>query len=166
MASNGCCDSMGCGKAEAPATATDSKASSEGKGGSGEHSRSQRNACAHGEDITREESTLCLAVVRENGTDIVLLDATGIPKTFRYEKNISDLCFKPHGSIDGSFLTPCLDEEGKHGVPEESCFCGVETPHMHAHLRAAHCDEACDDPAKLATHILHPLVKETEPFEY
>jgi Cd2+/Zn2+-exporting ATPase len=163
MASNGCCDSMGCGKAEAPATATDSKASSEGKGGSGEHSRSQRNACAHGEDITREESTLCLAVVRENGTDIVLLDATGIPKTFRYEKNISDLCFKPHGSIDGSFLTPCLDEEGKHGVPEESCFCGVETPHMHAHLRAAHCDEACDDPAKLATHILHPLVKETEP---
>jgi copper chaperone CopZ len=32
-------------------------------------------------------------------------------------------------------LTPCFDEFGNHGIPDESCFCGVDTPHIHAHLR-------------------------------
>jgi hypothetical protein len=38
-------------------------------------------------------------------------------------------------------LTPCFDEDGNHGTPEESCFCGVETPHLHAHL---HDPKTCD----------------------
>jgi hypothetical protein len=39
-------------------------------------------------------------------------------------------------------LTPCFDDEGNHGTPDEGCFCGVETPHLHAHM---HDPKSCDD---------------------
>lgn len=81
-----------------------------------------------------EKSAFCLAVVRESGTDVVIFDASGEPRTFHYTSgDVRTLCFKTHG-VDGDLLTPCFDEEGKHGVPQEDCFCGVQTPHLHAHL--------------------------------
>jgi copper chaperone CopZ len=87
---------------------------------------------------------LCLALVRENGIDVVVFDASGVPKTFRSTNSNSflrtkshlpppKLCFDSHGHYD-ELLTPCFDGEGMHGSPEDSCFCGVETPHLHAHL--------------------------------
>lgn len=78
--------------------------------------------------------SLCLAIVRENGTDVVLFDAAGKPRTFSYKGSPEKLCFSTHGAIGADdFLTPCLDEDGMHGVPEESCFCGIDVPHIHAH---------------------------------
>eukprot|EP00566_Odontella_aurita_P003386 CAMPEP_0113583338 /NCGR_PEP_ID=MMETSP0015_2-20120614/32457_1 /TAXON_ID=2838 /ORGANISM="Odontella" /LENGTH=1507 /DNA_ID=CAMNT_0000488195 /DNA_START=371 /DNA_END=4894 /DNA_ORIENTATION=- /assembly_acc=CAM_ASM_000160 len=55
------------------------------------------------------------------------------------------LCFSTHGlggngDVDG-LLTPCFDENGEHGEPEEGCFCGVDTPHLHAHV---HDPERCN----------------------
>jgi Cd2+/Zn2+-exporting ATPase len=87
--------------------------------------------------------SLCLAIVRENGTDVILFDASGKPRTFSYKGNPAQLCFSTHGTIGADdFLTPCLDEDGLHGVPEEGCFCGVETPHLHAHK---HDDAKCKE---------------------
>jgi hypothetical protein len=59
-------------------------------------------------------------------------------------------------------LTPCFDDAGNHGAPEEGCFCGVETPHLHAHV---HDPKTCNEDSlntveadlmKLARMTLHP----------
>ena len=117
----------------------------------------------------KNDSSLCLAVVRENGADIVVFDASGAPRTFSYTGDIRNLCFKTHGNeIADDLLTPCFDEEGNHGFPEEDCFCGVDTPHLHAHL---YDPQICsnEDGTKsqdaaigyLASQILHPTGDES-----
>lgn len=124
------------------------------------HSHSHGHSHGHdhdSKDATNKEeldSSVCLAVVRENGSEVVLFDATGSPRVFSQEdvnKGSSKLCFSSHG-VDGvdSMLTPCFDEEGRHGVPDEGCFCGVETPHLHAHV---HDPKRCEqeDAAKETT---------------
>lgn len=115
---------------------------------------------------------LCLAVIRENGVDVVIFDAEGVPRTFRTTgADLQKLCFRSHGYDD--MLTPCFDETGKHGAPEESCFCGIDTPHLHAHVRDPKmCDNATadDDKAKfssdkigyLASQVLHPTRNDKE----
>ena len=122
----------------------------------------------HSHDHEDSNSVLCLAVVRENGTDVVIFDASGIPLTFRYDNQgtskVSDsskqLCFHTHGS-DADLLTPCFDEHGNHGVPDESCFCGVDTPHIHAHLREmcmAHLEQQSTNMEHLlASQTLYPV---------
>jgi hypothetical protein len=68
-------------------------------------------------------SSLCLAVIRETGADVILFDKSGVPRTFRYngtKEDFSKLCFDSHG-MDGwmsHLLTPCFDEDGNHGNPE------------------------------------------------
>mmetsp|Transcript_21033 Transcript_21033/g.34786 ORF Transcript_21033/g.34786 Transcript_21033/m.34786 type:complete len:1305 (-) Transcript_21033:71-3985(-) len=102
----------------------------------------------HDHHHNEKEATpsLCLAIVRENGTDVILFDASGKPRTFSYKGNPAQLCFSTHGAVGADdFLTPCLDEDGLHGVPEESCFCGVDTPHIHAHK---HDDVKCKEDEK------------------
>jgi len=131
-----------------------------------------------------QDGCLCLAVVRENNTGIVLWDANGEPKTFSFEnKNNNDipsqhvdnhkrrLCFDTHGSeFAESLLSPCFDEEGHHtNEVDETCFCGVETPHIHAHYHdektcSSH-DEAkhshnSDDIGYLASLTLHAMEKQ------
>lgn len=116
--------------------------------------------------------SLCLAIVRENGTDVVLFDASGKPRTFKYKGNPGKLCFSSHGAVGADeLLTPCFDEDGMHGVPDESCFCGIDTPHIHAHKHdSVKCTEepeesACSSKKKkqteadvgyLASVTLHP----------
>lgn len=137
------------------------------------------------------DKALCLAVVRENGTDVVVFDASGIPRAFQFKGDIrttgsekggggggGKLCFSTHGATDdawiGDALTPCFDEDGNHGTPDESCFCGVDTPHLHAHIhdpktcgngddnedtrtkKSSHA-AADDDVGYLASQILHPI---------
>jgi copper chaperone CopZ len=106
-------------------------------------------------------NALCLALIHENGADVVIFDASGHAKTFsNVVADVRDLCFSTHNyhtqannnNNNAESLTPCFDEHGNHGVPEERCFCGVDTPHLHAHLR-----EACDrSGSERALQILHP----------
>ena len=122
----------------------------------------------HAHDANKDTSSLCLAVVRENGADVVVFDASGKPRTFKYKGDGRKLCFNTHGNeMADDLLTPCFDEEGNHGVPEEDCFCGVDTPHLHAHLydpSTCHEKEDGEDSTKkngdridyLASQTLHP----------
>lgn len=107
-----------------------------------------------------ETKPLCLAVVRENGADIVVFDASGRAKTFNYFGDIRQLCFNTHGA-HSSDLTPCFDGKGNHGVPDNLCFCGVDTPHLHAHIKDPQSCMAPDashrkDLGYLASQILYP----------
>jgi hypothetical protein len=93
-------------------------------------------------DDDEEEGVTCLAVVRETGTEISLFDAQGQVRSFSHKGDIRKLCFSSHGQDTDDLLTPCFDDDGNHGIPDEGCFCGVETPHLHAHL---HDPKTCDD---------------------
>lgn len=119
----------------------------------------------------KDNSVLCLAVVRESGADVVLFDARGVPRTFSYRggSSAAKVCFSSHGQDADDLLSPCFDEDGNHGMPEESCFCGLETPHLHAHVhdpKTCEADEegrevvaAADEKAlmNLAKLTLHPV---------
>lgn len=94
-------------------------------------------------------TTICVAVVKEKENEIALFDASGKPRTFVFDNrpllgtkdNHKSLCFSTHGhAAADQFLTPCLDSDGLHGVPEEECFCGEEEPHLHFHY---HNDRKC-----------------------
>lgn len=125
----------------------------------------------------QSDHPLCLAVIRENGTDVVVFDASGRPRSFAVgnpsnsnSKNNDPpkLCFSSHGMLsdnDDRLLTPCFDNEGNHVEEiddEEGCFCGVETSHLHAHLYDPKTCEAgshtkiTKDIGFLASQILHP----------
>jgi hypothetical protein len=89
----------------------------------------------------------CVAILREDG-DVDVYDKSGQVKTFTIDESSSSkslagshLCFQTHGHGDiDKFLTPCFDEDGLHGNPEEDCYCGVDGPHLHAHLQS---DKMC-----------------------
>ena len=93
--------------------------------------------------------------------------------------DIRDLCFSSHGKhSDDSLLTPCLDADGNHKSAEQDvdCFCGVSTPHLHAHVKDPkvcggenhhdHHDDKSDnnqeDIARLTTLTLHAHQEEGE----
>ena len=84
---------------------------------------------------------LCIAVVSEDEESLVVFDAAGTPRRYHHRKglNLRKLCFHVHSGMakndDDAMLSPCFDENGLHGEPDETCFCGVEDPHIHTHLR-------------------------------
>lgn len=151
------------------------------------HGHNHNHRDIHMEVVTKkphDNSLLCLAVVRENSADVVLFDASGEPRTFSYEGSNARVCFSSHGHDADDLLTPCFDGDGNHGSPEESCFCGADIPHLHAHLHdPITCgandereemtgDEALMDLAKLTLYpvdskedILHIPVTEHMPNE-
>lgn len=104
-------------------------------------------ASNNGGDIERggvidgDSAVVRVAVVRESSADVVVFDAKGEPRAFSYKGAHGKVCFSGHGHDADDFLTPCFDEDGHHGDPEETCFCGIETPHLHAHV---HDDNICD----------------------
>lgn len=86
----------------------------------------------------------CVAILREDG-NVDIYDVAGDCMTFCADDDSSKkkLCFSSHGHVDiEPYLTPCFDEDGNHGDPEEDCYCGEEGPHLHAHL---HSDATCHD---------------------
>jgi len=112
-------------------------------------------------------NALCLAVVCESGSDLLLFDASGTSRAFHLEGNTDKLCFSTHGHDDAAdLLSPCLDEDGMHGLPDEGCFCGVETPHIHAHVhdsKTCHGNQSkTHDFSYLAKLVLHPSDLELE----
>jgi copper chaperone CopZ len=121
---------------------------------------SSSSSLGAGSNSNHSGPPLCLAVIRENGTDLVVFDASGIPKTFRYEGDVRTLCFSSHDNARAEhFLTPCFDDDGNHGGgggggPDSgdlgsgggssgsaACFCGIGMPHLHAHVRSP---DTCD----------------------
>lgn len=111
----------------------------------------------HGE-CEEEEGVICLAVVREDGTDISLFDASGNVRSFSFKGDIRKLCFSSHGQNADDLLTPCFDEAGNHGIPQDACFCGVETAHLHAHI---HDPRTCDDETNCGNVDLMKLARLT-----
>lgn len=139
-----------------------------------QHDHSKENCCHsdHKEDEREDEGDsfpMCVAVIQENKTDVVIYDAQGISKTFKYNgtndaKYAVDLCFASHGverNIE-SLLSPCFDKDGIHGAPAELCFCGIDTPHLHAHMKdPSICNADSISLEILASKVLYP-VSQTE----
>ena len=98
--------------------------------------------------MSSSPSCPCLAVTHKDGAEVVVWDANGTPRTFSYKGNPDKLCFQIHCSDfaeDGAYqTTPCFDKHGIHDDPAEICSCGVETPHLHAHVHNE--DTCCDNP--------------------
>lgn len=94
-------------------------------------------------NANQKQPITCLAVIRPDHTSIVIFDAKGTPKSFRSDSaQLSKLCFSSHDAgpnVDG-MLMHCFDSKGVHGVPLEDCVCGVEEPHLHAHIHSDMCD--------------------------
>ena len=162
-----CCNAGSSCQGNAPCEAPQSASCCDPPSCCNEDSCTEKKSCCAGHPFTLQDddSPVCLAVIREDGGDIVLFDASGKPRAFRYKGDIRNLCFETHGSsMADDLLTPCFDEDGNHGEPEESCFCGEDGPHLHAHLR-----DSCggqgnktDNINYLATHILHPIDESTD----
>jgi hypothetical protein len=90
-------------------------------------------------------NTFCLGLVSTSGNDVAIFDVSGNLEYFSYNKADSKgrrLCFSSHALDADDLLTPCFDDEGYHGIPDESCFCGIGTPHIHAHI---HDPKMCGD---------------------
>jgi copper chaperone CopZ len=133
----------------------------------------------------RAAPMLISAVIQDHGTNVVVYDTNGIPRTFHYDDTTKEeeeeannvtrqkkhtttttttsttqLCFGSHGAdqMMESFLTPCFNTDGSHGTPSEICFCGIDTPHIHAHIRDAkicHADSTSWE--ILASKVLYPV---------
>lgn len=109
------------------------------------HRHHHNNNKDNGEGETKEKS--CWAVV--DGVNVWLWDVAGVSRRFILRHDnfgapaaaARELCFSSHhhnhlndsSSAVDDLLTPCLDEQGRHGTPAEDCFCGEEDPHLHAH---------------------------------
>jgi len=113
------------------------------------------------ENDSTTSSSVCIAIAKEN--EVVVFDAYGEARSFSLPeggKIKKRLCFSTHGAenyID-DMLTPCFDEDLKHGEPEEDCYCGISYPHIHAHI---HDPKTCGkknncDISQLARVVLHP----------
>eukprot|EP00569_Conticribra_weissflogii_P000080 CAMPEP_0171356732 /NCGR_PEP_ID=MMETSP0878-20121228/45878_1 /TAXON_ID=67004 /ORGANISM="Thalassiosira weissflogii, Strain CCMP1336" /LENGTH=1229 /DNA_ID=CAMNT_0011862759 /DNA_START=432 /DNA_END=4121 /DNA_ORIENTATION=- len=80
----------------------------------------------------------CLALIRPDNSNVIdVFDAKGKSKSFRSsQKHGGKLCFSSHdaGNDADGLLSPCFDENGNHGEPMDPCFCGVDEPHIHAHM--------------------------------
>jgi copper chaperone CopZ len=90
-----------------------------------------------------DDMVTCIGLIAKDGSAIAIYDVKGDLQTFSLPNgDIRKLCFSSHGHDADDLLTPCFDDEGLHGEPEESCFCGVDTPHLHAHV---HDPKTCND---------------------
>ena len=112
----------------------------------------------HHQEEEEDDGILCLpAIIPEDGKTISIWDVSGTVQSFSYHQgknhpkggaqgggDVRNMCFSSHHHHqDGTtlitvptddLLTPCLDEAGNHGMPEEGCFCGIDIPHLHAHV--------------------------------
>lgn len=93
----------------------------------------------------------CFALIL-NDRQLCVVDMEGSMRSFSCQNSasIQDLCFSSHANVAvDDLLTPCFDEEGRHGSPEEGCFCGLEEPHIHAHIYDA--SKCCHENEKTST---------------
>ena len=110
-----------------------------------------------GNDDEGPEPLRCIAVVRPDHSAVDVYDVKGRSRTFRPARKMRSggvvaaasadgagainevaprICFSTHDVGNGAdgLLSPCFDENGEHGEPEETCFCGIDDPHLHAHI--------------------------------
>jgi len=118
--------------------------------------------------VNGDETPTCVAVLHEDGTKTDVFDAKGRQLTFALGHEVimggKKICFSTHGIGNGAdgLLTPCFDENGEHGEPEESCFCGIDEPHIHAHVQDPDKCNHSEDLTFLAQLTLYPLEKDME----
>mmetsp|Transcript_25540 Transcript_25540/g.39565 ORF Transcript_25540/g.39565 Transcript_25540/m.39565 type:complete len:1265 (+) Transcript_25540:39-3833(+) len=86
----------------------------------------------HGDDKTKPRVDVYDANGRARSFQ---LDDSSDNRNLKNGENKKILCFSTHNSGHGidELLTPCFDEDGLHGTPDEGCFCGRDEPHIHAH---------------------------------
>ena len=109
-----------------------------------------------GSNVEGPEPLRCIAVVRPDHSAVDVYDSKGRSRTFRPARKTKSggattasaggadaitevshkICYSTHGVGNGAdgLLSPCFDENGEHGEPEETCFCGIDDPHLHAHV--------------------------------
>lgn len=135
-----------------------------------DHHSNEEHSCAD-HKTTSHVKPNCVAIMREDGL-VDVYDTNGEVRSFVSKSTLSKtstdkdkICFSSHGHDVDSFLTPCFDVDGKHGEPEESSFCGIDTPHLHAHT---YDDVSCNDNdsskdgsdgnlGNLANVVFHPV---------
>lgn len=90
------------------------------------------------DDDDKQQEHTVLAVIKEGG-GIVIFDITGSPKS--YHHGDPNLCFEQHDNNSDSNVPShssgiyCITSDGRHGPPDELCFCGLSEPHLHAHSK-------------------------------
>ncbi|KAL3923654.1 MAG: hypothetical protein SGARI_006174, partial [Bacillariaceae sp.] len=132
-----CCDAeeSGCCGGAVKAAPKKNEPSCCGGGGSLSHHQEQPD--------DDDDVVTCIGLIAKDGSAIAIYDVKGDLQTFSLPNgDIRNLCFSSHGHNADDLLTPCFDDEGLHGEPDESCFCGVDTPHLHAHV---HNPKTCDE---------------------
>ncbi|GMH68998.1 hypothetical protein TrLO_g1265 [Triparma laevis f. longispina] len=85
--------------------------------------------------------------VKEGGSiilqnDLHIYDLTGshrVYTTFPPNQNLENVCFSSH-SLPADLLTTCFNEKFEHGEAEETCVCGEEEAHLHAHFKGNDCE--------------------------
>jgi hypothetical protein len=150
LSTSNCCETGGCcgDKSDSTNKKPSSSCCDTSSGAGGSPPTSSKGCCGSAVDASKKTTETnccdgkskcdvihCIAILSESGNEILIYDANGELQSFAYSHgNFRDLCFSSHGHDAGDLLTPCFDEDGHHGEPEEDCFCGVETPHIHAHI--------------------------------
>jgi copper chaperone CopZ len=74
--------------------------------------------------------------------ELHMYDLSGSHRVYTTEpasKSLANVCFSSH-SIPADLLTTCFDEDFLHGEAEETCMCGDENPHLHAHMQGGDCN--------------------------
>lgn len=70
-----------------------------------------------------------LTAIISSPTTLHVYDSTGaafvysLPPSVSSPPPMSKICFSSH-NMDSDLMTPCFDEDGRHGEPEETCMCG------------------------------------------
>jgi len=146
------------------------------------HREEEKGKSSSESDFSDDDGVVdCLAIIERNAGNVWVWDASGSALPFSIPagagKKLDDLCFHTHGiaHVD-DLMTPCFDEDGYHGDPEEPCFCGLETPHLHAHVKdtqtcgseenlsstGSHQGGLEERLRLLATQVLHPIPVDAE----
>lgn len=103
------------------------------------HSHSHGSSCS-GSNTPGETPSSLTAIILQN--DLHIYDLTGshrVYTTFPPNQNLENVCFSSH-SLPADLLTTCFNEKFEHGEAEETCVCGEEEAHLHAHFKGNDCE--------------------------
>jgi hypothetical protein len=110
--------------------------------------------CCQPKVETKHDHPNAIAILRTNG-HVDVYDVKGKVRSFATDQtDAAHICFSTHGLDMDQLLTPCFDENGEHGEPKMTCFCGLKEPHLHAHV---HDEQRCMEVKKGDKDRIHDL---------